>query len=226
MAEQLIFDLPVKPALGREDFFVSEANAIAVATLEHVDSWPMFKQLLVGPEGSGKTHLAHVWAADTGAMIVQANRLNELDLSSISQPCSIENTDQIGKVDGGEDLLFHLHNILAEKRLPLLLTARMAPRDWELSLPDLASRMQATSVVRLNNPDEALLGAVMLKLFADRQLHVPVNLMPYLLRRMDRSFEAAHQLVEALDAAALRQNRPITRLLAAGVLDKLQTTDA
>lgn len=226
MAEQLIFDLPAKPALGREDFFVSDGNAVAVATLAAVDSWPLSKQLLIGEDGSGKTHLAHVWAAETGARIVAANALRGLDLSDPQTPIVVEDADRIAGRPDDEVALFHLHNVMLERRRPLLLTARSAPRDWGLTLPDLASRMQGTSVVQLPAPDEQLLGVVMLKLFADRQLQVPPNLVEYLLRRMDRSFAAARQLVENLDRAALSQNRAVTRPLARAVLDKLYQGNA
>ena len=226
MAEQLTFDLPVKPALGREDFFVSDINAHAVATLASVDSWPMSKQLLIGEAGSGKTHLVHVWAQRTRAKILDARQLNDFDPAQIEGPCAIEDVEQIAGDTLAETTLFHVHNIMAERHLPLLITARLPARDWKLGLPDLASRMQATAAVRLPSPDEPLLGAVLLKLFADRQLLISPNLMPYLLRRMERSFAAANDLVDALDLAALRQNRAVTRPLARAVLDKLYESDA
>ncbi len=226
MAEQLTFELPVKPALGRGDFFVSEANAVAVAMLEATDTWPLSKQVLIGGEGSGKTHLVHVWAAQTGARIIPAHDLAALDPSVPDTACAVEDADRIAGDGRAERALLHLHNLLQVRHLPLLITARARPRDWGLSLPDLASRMQGASVVRLERPDEALLGAVMLKFFTDRQLQVQPNLLAYLLRRIDRSFAAAGRVVEAMDRAALSQSRALTRSLAATVLDKMARRDA
>jgi len=223
---QLAFDLPVKPALGREDFLVSEANANAVATLEATDCWPLPKQILVGREGSGKTHLAHVWAAETGARIVTVETLHESVSSTVTTPCAVEDADRVAGDAEAEQALFHLHNMLQAARKPLLITARKAPRDWNLLLPDLISRIRETPVATLDMPDDTLLGAVMVKLFADRQLQVQPNLLPYLLRRIDRSFGAAREVVAALDRAALSQNRAVTRQLAATVLDKIRGGDA
>jgi chromosomal replication initiation ATPase DnaA len=121
-------------------------------------------------------------------------------------------------VGADETALFHLHNMLAGKYL--LVTAACPPRDWGISLPDLASRMQAVPAARLEAPDDALLTAVLVKLFADRQITVPANLISYLTLRMDRSLHAAGELVAALDARALALGRPVTRALAAEVLDK------
>ncbi len=226
MAEQLIFDLPVKPALGREDFLISGANSIAVAALEATESWPLSKQMLIGAKGSGKSHLAHVWAAETGAAILSVEALTKLNPSTIETACVVEDANRAAGDATAESALFHLHNILQANRAPLLITARNSPRDWGLSLADLTSRMQATPVVRLDMPDEALLGAVMLKLFADRQLRVQPNLLQYLLPRTERSFDAARRLVDALDRAALSQNRAVTRALAGAVLDKMRAADA
>lgn len=218
MAEQLTFDLPVRAALGREDFLVSPANARAVAALEADATWPEGKILLIGPEGSGKTHLAHVWAAQGGATILAARDLAGADLPEAAA-LVIEDVDAVAGQDDLEAALFHLHNHMASRKGRLLLTARRAPRDWGLTLPDLASRMEATATATLLPPDDALLAAVLVKLFADRQLQVSPGLIPWLVGRMDRSFATARAIVEALDAAALATKRPITRTLASALLD-------
>ncbi|MEM1065835.1 MAG: DnaA/Hda family protein [Pseudomonadota bacterium] len=225
MAEQLTFDLPVRPALGREAFFVSPANATALALLDGWRDWPLGKLVLVGPAGAGKTHLAHVWAAETDARIVPASDVTEASVPTLAEAPALAIED----ADGGaldERALFHLHNLLAEAKRPLLLTAQRAPRDWGLALPDLASRIEAAGRAELAPPDDALLQAVLVKLFEDRQIAVPPALLPYLTARMDRSFAAARALVVALDAAALAEGRAITRPLAAQVLDKLGEADA
>lgn len=220
MAHQLTFDLAQVPALDREAFFVSPANATALALLEGWETWPARKMLLLGPNGSGKTHLAHVWAAQASAQIVSAVALVGTDVPELARRGAVvvEDADQPGL---DEAALFHLHNLLLAEGGHLLLTATLAPKDWPLGLPDLASRMQGTPAAQLEPPDDTLLQAVMVKQFADRQLHVPPNLLPYLMGRMDRSFAAARALVDALDHAALSERRPITRAFAARVLDKL-----
>jgi len=216
----MAFDLPLRAAYGREDYFVSPGNALVLAVLEGWQAWPSGKMLLVGPGGAGKTHLAHVWAAATGAIILRGADLALTDLGALpARAVVVDDAPAVAGTPGAEAALFHLHNLQAAARQPLLLTAATAPRDWGLALPDLASRMQATPLTRLEAPDDALLTAVLVKLFNDRQLTVSPQLVGYLVSRMDRSFEAARSLVAALDARALAQGRPITRALAAEMLD-------
>lgn len=212
MTRQLAFDLPTAEAMTREHFFVAPSNALALQTVDAWQDWPGRKLLLVGPEGAGKTHLAHVWAALADAVILPADRLADTDIADLAgRAVVVEDADRIG---GAEAQLFHLHNLVTGTGA-LLLTARTPPRDWGLTLPDLKSRMQATPIARLDGPDDALLSAVLVKLFADRQVAVPANLIPYLVSRMPRSIGAARALVAALDARALAAGRPITRALAA-----------
>lgn len=216
MIRQLAFDLPNAEAMTREHFFVTPSNALALQTVEGWQDWPGRKLLLVGPDASGKTHLAHVWAGLTDAVILPAETLAGADIASLTgRAVVVEDADRIGD---GERQLFHLHN-LATATGALLLTARTPPRDWGLTLPDLISRMQATPIAQLAVPDDALLSAVLVKLFADRQVAVPPNLIPYLVSRMPRSIGAARALVAALDGAALAAGRPITRALAGEMLD-------
>ncbi|GGW36020.1 hypothetical protein GCM10011452_25570 [Gemmobacter lanyuensis] len=221
MTAQLAFDLPAPASLRREDFFVSPANALALATLD-AGGWPQGKMLLIGPEGAGKTHLAHVWAGSAGATIMAGGSLGQADIESRARtPVVVEDAADVAGDPRAETALFHLHNRLAERRLPLLLTAATPPRDWGLALPDLLSRMQGTSVTRIEAPDDALLSAVLVKLFADRQITVPPTLIPWLMLRMDRSLAAARSLVARLDAEALARGGPVSRQLAAEVLDSL-----
>lgn len=218
MIRQLAFDLPSDEALTRDHFFVAPSNALALQTVEGWQDWPGRKLLLVGPEGAGKTHLAHIWATLADAMILSATDLADTDIASLSgRAVVVEDADRIGTA---EAQLFHLHN-LATTTGALLLTARTPPRDWDLRLPDLISRMQATAIATLEAPDDGLLSAVLVKLFADRQVAVPANLIPYLISRMPRSIGAARALVAALDARSLAAGRPITRALAGEVLDGL-----
>jgi len=221
MPRQLSFDLPVREALGRGDFFVSPANAAAVAMIEGWQGWPGRKLVLAGPKGAGKTHLAHVWAAQSGAAIVPARDLARADIPALATaPVAVEDCDAIAGDTGCETALFHLHNLCLAEGRALLFTAQAPPNCWPLALPDLASRMQGTPLARIAPPDDGLLAAVLTKLFADRQLAPTPPTVPYLVRRIDRSFAAAREIVERLDTAALDRGRPITPALAREVLDK------
>lgn len=218
MQKQLAFDLPVREARGRTDFFVSPANAAALAAIEHWQDWLPGKLVLTGPEGSGKTHLAHVWAALADAPVIDAAELGRADiplLASAGAVC-VEDTDRAGL---DERALFHLHNLLAEMRGSLLMTAACPPRNWRFTLPDLQSRILAAPVAALEAPDDALLRAVLLKQFADRQVIVSPTLVDWLIPRIERSFSAIKATVERLDSAALSESRPVSRALATRVLD-------
>lgn len=221
MTGQLTFDLPVRPALGREDFFVSPANAHAVAALDAPAGWPQGKLLLIGPAGAGKSHLAAVWAATSGATIIAARDLSENDAPRLAATGAVvvEDAEKVAGLPELETALFHLHNVIAVAGGYLLLTAASPVKSWGLRLPDLASRMQATAIARLEAPDDTLLGAVLVKLFADRQVVVPPALIPYLVARIHRSFATARSVVAMLDARALALGRPISLALAAELLD-------
>ena len=218
MAQQLILDLPVRTSLDRGDFFVSEVNRLALARLEETATWPNGKLVLVGPDSAGKTHLAHIWAEQEDARLIQPPDLERLDIGSIEESVVLDNADKIES--SAERALLHLHNQVAASGHCLLLTARRAPRYWKVGLPDLRSRMEATDVIRIDAPDEALLAAVLMKLFADRQNAVTPSAISWLTRHMDRSFAEAQRIVAAIDARALAERRKVTRDLAAEVLDK------
>ena len=216
MTQQLTFDLPVRAALGRDDFFVSPANATALATVEGFADWPQGKLVLVGSAGTGKTHLAHVFAALSRGRVVTAVDLLSDRLPDLAQaPLAVDGADRVAD----ETSLLHLHNLMAERGHAFLMTARQPPARWTTTLPDLASRLSASPLARLDSPDDALLAAVLAKQFLDRQLRPPANLIPYLVTRMERSLANAARLVAVLDAAALSERRNISRALAADLLD-------
>lgn len=220
MIRQLAFDLPTREAFRREDFFVSPSNAVALAALDGWRDWPGGKMLLVGPKGSGKTHLAHMWADEAGAALIRGHDLADADLPALSAQGAVvvEDAQTVAGNAAAQAAFFHLHNLVAQSGA-LLVTADSPPRDWGLILPDLASRLQAATLMRLDPPDDALLSAVLVKLFADRQITVPPALVPYLVQRMERSIAAARSVVAALDARALALGKPITRQMAADLLD-------
>ncbi len=219
---QLTFDLGARAAFARTDFFCSAANALAMAAVERWQNWPAGKLLLIGPRGSGKTHLAHIWANDAGALICSGAALAQRDIAA-GQSLAVDDADAVAGDVAAETALFHLHNIVLQGGGKLLLTACAPWGDWGLGLPDLASRIAAADVARLAPPDDALLSAVLVKLFADRQMTVPPNLVAYLVTRMERSVPAAQGLVAQLDQLALATRRPVTRSLAAELLDRTDT---
>lgn len=216
---QLAFDLGAQHGFARDDFFPSASNRAALAAIDGWQSWPSGRMLLIGPQGAGKTHLAHIWAAMRPAQIIAAQQLAHADLPKLVKGGAVVVEDAHALPQAGEEALFHLHNLLSNAG-HLMVTARTPPRDWGLGLPDLLSRMQSLPITQLSAPDQTLIAAVLVKLFADRQISVPPNLIAYLAPRIDRSIGAARDLVAALDARALAQARPITRALAAGLLDK------
>ena len=218
MPRQLTFDLPPRVRLGEGDFFVAPSNERAWEMVLGAVPWPAGKLALIGPEGAGKSHLAGLWAAREGARVLAADDLDGADPVE-GGAVLVEDADRLP--EEREEALFHLHNRLARGGGRLLLTARTAPGRWDIALPDLQSRIEATAAARIDPPDEMLLTALLAKLFADRQLAPARDVIPYLVPRMERSHAAACALVEALDRAALRERRAITRALARQVMDSL-----
>lgn len=220
MSRQIPFDLPVRTARGREDFLVTPANATALAAVDGWRDWPGGKLALIGPAGSGKTHLAHLWADDSGAQVLAAAQVAQADVDTLARAGAlvVEDIDTLSRAPAAETALFHLHNLLLESGGRLLLTAATPPTRWPIALPDLASRMQATPLARLEPPDDTLLAAVLVKLFADRQIVVQPSVIAYLLPRMERSLAQAGLLVAELDARALAEGRAITVQLARALM--------
>lgn len=188
---QMVLPLRWKAAQSQKDFFVSAANRDAVAFLDGWATWPIPVALLIGPAGSGKSHLAAIFGRRANARVW-------------------DDADRVGN----EEDLFHAWNSAVEERRPLLLTARSAPMDWHLSLADLRSRLMATPQVRIGNPDDALLRAVFRKLWRDRGVELSDDVVSYVLSRIERSFESLSQAVRLIDEAAMAQQRSITVPLA------------
>jgi chromosomal replication initiation ATPase DnaA len=219
--EQLVLDLAHRPALGAEDFLVSDSNRAAVTMIDSWPGWPQPSVLVVGPARSGKTHLAHVWELMSGATIVAGTCLGE----AIIRQCERRRALVVEDIDQGiadERALFHLLNMSREEGGALLLTSSRPAGELSISLPDLRSRLRALPMVRIEPPDEALLRAVLVKLFADRQLSVEPHVVAHLALNGERSMESAVRLVEEIDRHALATRRRVTRALAAEVLGRLQ----
>lgn len=226
MSAQLALDLPVREARGREDFFVSPANALALDALDGWRDWPQGRMLLIGPAGAGKSHLAQVWAKETEARLVPVTALGSADLPALAAAAFVVEDAEAAAGDAAlEAALLHLHNLAAAQGVPFLITAARPVRDWGLRLADLESRLSAVPVTRLAPPDDALLSAVLVKLFADRQIAVAPSLIAYLVSRIDRSFDAARATVARLDAQALARGGAITRATAAALLDSDRPRD-
>lgn len=219
MTRQLAFDLPHREARGRGDFFVSDSNRAALDAIDGWRDWPGRKFLLVGPEGAGKSHLAQVWADLSDAQIIAAEALGATDIPALAGGnVALEDADRLAGDRAGEEALFHLHNLVLAEGGSLLVTARDVPGRWGLGLPDLESRMAGAALMRIEPPDEALLSAVIVKLFADRQIDVSPRVVTWLTLRVERSFAAAQDAVARLDAAALAAGRKVSLDLAARVL--------
>ena len=229
MSQQLTFDLPSRTALGRDAFFVSPANAMAVETVEKPDNWPDGKLVLVGAKGAGKTHLTHVWAEKFDALVLTAGGLNADDLASQIAGfthVAVEDIDAIAAQAEQENALFHLHNMVLAAQGHLLMTSTIPPGKCSFALADLTSRIHACASATLQPADDQLLAAILVKLFYDRQLDVSLDVISYLVPRIERSFSGAQQIVATLDKAALSARRAVTRPFAIRVLDKLSHKDA
>ena len=208
---QLAIDLPHLTAFGRADFLVSECNAAALGWIERWPQWPARALVLNGPKGSGKSHLAHLWHQRSGAVLIRGDQLPGRDPDELARCRAVALDDAEG---APEAALLHLYNRGSDAGASLLVIAREAPADWPIALPDLASRLRAAPCVSIALPDDALLAAVLVKHFADRQVRVAPAVVAFLVRRMERSFAACGALAARLDCLALGAGRPITIPLA------------
>ena len=220
---QLPLDLGFRPALGRADFLVAPCNEAAVAWIDRWPAWPAPALTLWGPAGSGKTHLLEVWRARSQAAAIAPQALNSAALPQLLGAARAAAIDEAERTE--EEALLHLYNMLAERQGHLLLAAREPPARWAIRLADLRSRLLAAPAVAVEAPDDALLGAVLVKLFADRQLRISEDLIAYLLPRIERSFAAAQNIVAALDEAALAGQRAVTVRLARDLLNRDRSPD-
>ncbi len=225
--EQLLLDWPIKETFSQAEFLPSFSNKAAV---RWIDDWPRWERggekfhclIIYGPEGCGKTHLAHVWQRLSDAAKVNAKDLPELEFISDDQfVFVIEDVDKHTSKDGVEENLLHLYNWLKEQGGYLLLTSNKRPKKWKLALPDLSSRLLASESVKINPADDELLRAVIKKQFSDRQIDLPKKVADYVIKHADRSFSSIRKLVGEIDKMSLSEKKKITIPMVKRVLEKL-----
>ena len=223
MPSQLTLDLALPPpTYARDDFVVAAGNREALAWVDRWPDWPAPALALHGPVGCGKTHLGRIWAARAEAQLLVGRDLDGksvVDLTALVEASPRLLIDQASEAP--ERALFHLYNLLRERRGYMVLLSAEPPARWQITLPDLASRLRAAPAVAVEPPDDDLLGSIILKQLADRQLHAGAGVVQYLVSRMERSADAARRVVAALDRKALAERREIDRRLAADVLNEL-----
>lgn len=214
---QLAFTLPHAESLTRDNFLEGPANAQALGLVDSWPDWPNRVMMLAGPEGSGKSHLASIWASEAGARSVAAHSLTPVTVPGELATGALV-VEDLDPASFDERALFHLLNLAREDGAYILLTGRVQPSSFAVTLHDLRSRFRAVPVIALSAPDDQLFRALIVKFCADRQMSVDESIVSYLATRIERSFAAARRAVEQIDEEALRQRRPVTRALAAEVL--------
>lgn len=215
-ARQLAFDLPVVPGFGHDDFLVGGSNAAAFGMVEAWPAWPDRLAVLHGPGGSGKSHLAAIWAEHAGACVIEATSVTADRVPGLAAPALVVEDLDRGALD--EAALFHLVNLVRERGHHLLVTSGYPVEQLALRVPDLASRLRLAPALALGPPDDALLRAVLVKLFHDRQLSVEAGVLEFVALRIERSLATAARVVAELDREALSRGRRVTRPIAAAIL--------
>ncbi|MFZ1414569.1 MAG: DnaA/Hda family protein [Defluviicoccus sp.] len=225
-SRQLPLPFEPQPSLAAADFLVADCNREAVAWLERWPDWPAPSVVVFGPSGCGKSHLGRMFLARTGGVSVAQAELGHASpaaaLSLLAAPgmapgIVIDDADRAIEA-GHEAPLLHLFNVAREESRALLLTAQTPPARWRIRLADLRSRLTSCPAVAIGPPDQALIAAILVKLFADRQLGVDEAVVGYLVNRIERSFAAARDIVARIDAASLSARRRVTVPLAAEAL--------
>jgi chromosomal replication initiation ATPase DnaA len=222
--EQLLLDLPHRVAFGRDDFLVTRSNEAVVALVDQWPNWPSHAAIIVGPEGSGKSHLTAVWCGASKAIVTNAAALNADDIPQLLQSgaAAIEDIDDPVV---NERALFHAINLAKQEGKFLLLTSKVNPQNITLKIPDLSSRLKALPVIEILPADDALLRGVLVKLFADRQIAVEEGLISYILLRMPRALATARKLVADVDKLALTEKADVTKPLVARILAQMESPD-
>ncbi|CAN2533140.1 MAG TPA: DnaA/Hda family protein [Methylosinus sp.] len=216
---QLFFDLAGEPRYGEADFLISPANRAAFEMIGRWPDWPDSALLLVGPPGSGKTHLGAIFARRNGAILVAPGEIPEPGRLA-GATVLLDGLEEVAD----ETALFHLMNFIRESGGSMLISSRRPPSALKIALPDLLSRLRRAPVLEIGAPDDSLIRAVLEKLFRDRQLAVEATLVDYVALRLERSLEAARAFVRMIDEEALARGRPVTRALAGELLQLLDAS--
>ncbi len=214
---QLVLDLPHLVSFGLEDFLISQSNAQAAALVDSWPDWPHTAAAICGPASSGKSHLAQAWRIRSSAALISGADLDDESVGLLERSGALI-VEDIDRGIADERVLFHIFNVARERSLYVLATSNPAPGDLEIALPDLRSRLRALPLAVIAPPDDALLQAVLVKLFADRQLAVDPQVLSYMALHTERSMAAARRMVEAVDSLALSKQRKVTRAIAAEAL--------
>ena len=210
-------ELPHRPAMGRDDFLIADSNRAAVDMIDSWPDWPAPILFLVGPEGSGKSHLAAIWQSAAGASQAICSQMTVETVPEMMRSGALLLEDCV-EPQRNERALFHLFNYVREQSGHVLVVTEELPAYWKVDLPDLRSRLRAAPVITVDEPDDALLRAVLAKLFQDRQISVEENVLGYMIVRMERSMRAARDLVEEIDRQALAAKAPVTRTFVARLM--------
>lgn len=219
--EQIPLSFDHRPAFSGEDFLVSPSNEQAIQWIDSWPNWPGPLLVIVGPKGSGKTHLANVFINATGAKNIGKDYLEKNSAHSIcdgEKALVVENAENIVG-HGLDEQLLHLYNTARERDIRILMTATSAPARWKINLKDLSSRLNTAPIAEINPPDDSLIAALLLKQFTDRQINISQDVINYLISRMDRSFSAVRDVVEKTDSLSLSEKRKITIPLVRRVLE-------
>ena len=223
--DQLVLNLGHRTALGRDDFLVSDCNRYAVSWIDKWPNWPDSGLVIWGPEASGKSHLGHVWMSRIDAPILTVNDLDTKEPPDLVTPYRAIYIDDLAGVAGNperEVAFLHVYNLILEQGKYILLSSRTPPGRCHIKLADLRSRLNSLPAVMITSPDDGVLGAVLLKLFSDRQLEVGIEVIQFAITRMVRSFAAAEKLVHAVDLTALASKRRVTIPLLREVFDTME----
>jgi chromosomal replication initiation ATPase DnaA len=216
---QLPLDLAHQPGFSRDELVVSPSNQAAVSLIDRWPDWPANLMVIAGPPGSGKSHLASIWARKADAFAIDTSDPHAI---AAAAPLGLNLLiDGIGEAQIDENALFHAINATRAAEKHLLITSRSWPTQWNLKLPDLLSRIKSAPMVEIAEPDDDLLSGVIVKLFADRQIDVEPMVVRFLVSRIERSLDTAQDVVTRIDHAALESKGKITRQMAASVLTEM-----
>lgn len=219
--EQLPLSLSHPTDFYSDDLVVTKSNKSAYELIERWPDWPMPVAVLVGPDGSGKTHFASVWADISKAQEIEPDQLDQaITFIEKGIPVLVEDMDGVNL---NEVVFFHLINSVKERRVinpktTLLITARKGPSNWNVKLDDLASRLRSVTLATLEQPDDELLNAVAFKLFSDRQITVDPSVVEFLVSRSERSLFALGKTIDQIDRLALQRKSKITKALVSEAL--------